>query len=121
MTTDPVLRAVDCVTIPVPDLDTGLAFYAGALGHELLWRDETTGQAGLRLPDAETELVLTTSAPFAPAWLVDAVPSAVAGLEAAGATVRRPVAAIPVGRIAVVTDPFGNDLVLLDLSAGRYP
>ena len=27
---------------------------------------------------------------------------------------------IPVGRLAVVADPFGNTLVLLDLSKGRY-
>ena len=27
---------------------------------------------------------------------------------------------IPVGRAAVVADPFGNVLVLLDLSKGRY-
>jgi predicted enzyme related to lactoylglutathione lyase len=27
---------------------------------------------------------------------------------------------IPVGRVAVVADPFGNPLVLLDLSRGRY-
>ena len=27
---------------------------------------------------------------------------------------------IPVGRLAVVADPFGNILVLLDLSKGRY-
>jgi hypothetical protein len=27
---------------------------------------------------------------------------------------------IPVGRIAVVQDPFGNTLVLLDLSKGYY-
>ena len=27
---------------------------------------------------------------------------------------------IPVGRVAVVADPFGNTLVLLDLSRGRY-
>jgi hypothetical protein len=27
---------------------------------------------------------------------------------------------IPVGRLAVVADPFGNRLVLLDLSKGHY-
>ena len=27
---------------------------------------------------------------------------------------------IPVGRVAVVADPFGNALVLVDLSKGRY-
>lgn len=120
MDTEPVLRAVDCVTVPVPDLDAGLAYYAGALGHEVLWRDESTGQVGLRLPGSATELVLTTSAPYAPAWLVDAVPAAVDALVAAGGTVRRAATTIPVGRLAVVADPFGNDLVLLDLSADRY-
>jgi hypothetical protein len=27
---------------------------------------------------------------------------------------------IPVGRVAIVADPFGNVLVLIDLSKGRY-
>ncbi len=27
---------------------------------------------------------------------------------------------IPVGRVTIVADPFGNALVLLDLSKGRY-
>jgi hypothetical protein len=27
---------------------------------------------------------------------------------------------IPVGRVAVVEDPFGNELLLIDLSKGRY-
>lgn len=27
---------------------------------------------------------------------------------------------IPVGRVAAVADPFGNTLVLLDLSKGHY-
>jgi hypothetical protein len=27
---------------------------------------------------------------------------------------------IPVGRVAVVSDPFGNPLVLLDLSKGTF-
>jgi hypothetical protein len=31
-----------------------------------------------------------------------------------------PVEELPVGRLAVVADPFGNPLVLVDLSKGRY-
>ncbi len=31
-----------------------------------------------------------------------------------------PVPDFPVGRVAVVADPFGNILVLLDLSKGHY-
>ena len=51
-----LLRRVDCVQIPVPDLDGGLAFYRDRLGHELIWRTETA--AGLRLADGDSELVL---------------------------------------------------------------
>ncbi|MBO0837372.1 MAG: VOC family protein, partial [Actinobacteria bacterium] len=56
----PLLRKIDAVTIPVPDLDAGLSFYRDRLGHELLWRNDATGQAGLRLPGSDSEIVLTT-------------------------------------------------------------
>ena len=54
MDPEPVLRMVDAVTVPVPDLDRGLQFYRDDLGHALLWRDDERGQAGLRLPDSAT-------------------------------------------------------------------
>jgi catechol 2,3-dioxygenase-like lactoylglutathione lyase family enzyme len=34
-----VFRRVDVVTVPVPDLDTGLRFYAELLGHRVKWRN----------------------------------------------------------------------------------
>ena len=42
METSPLLQKVDAVTIPVPDLGTGLRFYRDALGHELLWRHSSS-------------------------------------------------------------------------------
>ena len=48
----PVLRMVDAVTVPVPNLDQGLAFYRDGLRHELIWRDDEIGQAGLHGPTA---------------------------------------------------------------------
>jgi predicted enzyme related to lactoylglutathione lyase len=120
MSTVPVLRAVDAVTVPVPSLDEGLAFYGHRLGHRLLWRDEGTGTAGLALPDGESELVLTTRHRYEPDWLVASVPDAVAAICAAGGSVVVQPSEIPVGRVAVVADPFGNTLVLVDLSKGRY-
>ena len=117
--TDPgLLRSVDCVQIPVPDLDTGLAFYRDRLGHRLLWR--TPEAAGLRLPDSDTELVLTTIRGPEVDFLVTSVPDAVATMVAAGATEVVAPMDIPVGRVAVVADPFGTRLTVLDLSAGRY-
>ena len=120
MSPSPVLRMVDAVTLPVPDLEQGLAFYRDRLGHDLIWRNDEVGQAGLRLPDSETEIVLSQNLPYAPNWLVTSVPDAVADIVAAGGIVVVEPHAIAVGRLAVVADPFGNSLILLDLSNGRY-
>ncbi|KQR16092.1 VOC family protein [Cellulomonas sp. Leaf334] len=115
-----VLRNVDAVTIPVPDLDTGLRCYVHGLGHRLLWRNDAVGQAGLALPDSETEVVLTTTLPYEPTWLVDDVLVAVQEFRSVGGELVSGPEEVPVGRVAVVVDPFGNRLVLLDLSEGRY-
>jgi predicted enzyme related to lactoylglutathione lyase len=120
MSTSPLLQAVDAVTIPVPDLEAGLRFYRDRLGHQLRWRNDAIGQAGLALPGSNTEIVLTTELDYEPDWLVESADAAAAAvLEAGGQVVVEPFD-IPVGRVAVVADPFGNRLVLLDLSKGRY-
>lgn len=116
----PLLRLVDAVTVPVPDLDAGLACYVDRLGHELLWRNDELGQAGLRCPGSETELVLSTGLSYAPNWLVESADAAAELIIAAGGRMISEPADIPVGRVAVVADPFGNELILVDLSKGRY-
>jgi predicted enzyme related to lactoylglutathione lyase len=120
MSDAPLLRLVDAVTIPVPDLDEGLRFYRDQLGHQLLWRHDDIGQAGLLLPDSTTEIVLSTDVGYAPTWLVASLDEALAQMTAAGGHIVEQPRTIPVGRVAVVADPFGNHLVLLDLSEGRY-
>ena len=116
----PLLQKVDAVTVPVPDLDSGLRFYRDHLGHALLWRNDAVGQAALELPDTDTELVLTTQLDYAPNWLVTSADDASAGVCTVGGRLLTGPFDIPVGRIAVVADPFGNTLVLIDLSKGRY-
>jgi len=120
MLATPLFQKVDAVTIPVPDLDTGLRFYRDALGHELRWRNNATGQAGLALPGSDTEIVLSTRERYEPDWLVASADEAAAAVAAAGGRVVTEPFDIPVGRVAVVADPFGNTLALLDLSKGRY-
>ena len=34
--TEPLFQKVDCLQIPVPELEAGLAFYRDQLGHDLL-------------------------------------------------------------------------------------
>jgi predicted enzyme related to lactoylglutathione lyase len=79
------------------------------------------GQAGLALPDGDSELVLTTEQDYEPNWLVDDVADCVRIVEDDGGATVVPPFDIPVGRAAVVQDPFGNRLVVVDLSRGRYP
>lgn len=67
---EPLLQYVDAVTVPVPDLDRGMAFYRDVLGHQLIWRNEAAGQAGLRTPGSRTEIVLTTRQSYEPDWKV---------------------------------------------------
>jgi predicted enzyme related to lactoylglutathione lyase len=116
-----ILRRVDAVTVPVPDLDAGLRYYGQALGHQLLWRNDAVGQAGLALSDGDSELVLTTRQNYEPNWLVDSVDAAVELMTGRGGDLLTGPFDIPVGRVAVVGDPFGNTLVLVDLSHGTYP
>jgi catechol 2,3-dioxygenase-like lactoylglutathione lyase family enzyme len=58
----PLIRKIDCLQLPVGDLEAGVAFYE-RLGHEVLWR--RPNQVGLRLPDTDAELVLQTERPDA--------------------------------------------------------
>jgi predicted enzyme related to lactoylglutathione lyase len=115
---EPLFRKVDCLQVPVPNLEAGLAFYRDQLGHVLIWRTER--QAGLRLPESEAEIVLQAERPELEANLtVASTDAAVARIVAAGGRVLRPPFDIPIGRCAVVADPWGNRLVILDNSKGR--
>ena len=55
----PLFEGVDCISMTVPNLEDGLAFYRDGLGMELLWQTEQS--CGLRMQNGEAELVLTTS------------------------------------------------------------
>lgn len=113
-----LLQKVDAVMVRVPDLDQGLAFYGDKLGHKLRWRSETA--AGLSMGTEGTELVLSTSMGPETDLLVHSAADAVVRFVAAGGTIVSEPDDIPVGKVAVVKDPFGNQLILLDLSKGRY-
>lgn len=114
----PLLKKVDCVELYVTDLEAALSFYSGRLGHALIWRDEHS--AGLRLPDTDAEIVLQTERPGLAVdfYVPSADTAAQAFVEAGGRLLAGPFD-IRVGRCAVVADPWGNPLVLLDMSKGR--
>jgi lactoylglutathione lyase len=113
----PLFRQIDCIRLPVSNLDEALAFYRDRLGHELVWRSERS--AGLRMPDTDTEIVLYTEEHGQEIDLkVESVEAATARFVEAGGTVLVPPFDIQIGRCVVVADPWGNRLVLLDTSKG---
>jgi len=110
-----MLRKIDCIMVLVPDLDTAARFYTDVLGLRLIWRD--AAQIGLRFPETDAELVLHTDPDIpqqAPHYLVDDVIATVAALRAAGCRVLVEPFDIRMGQCAVVADPFGVTLHILD-------
>ena len=116
-----MLRKIDCVMVRVDDLQAGVDFYARVFGLRPHWRDDAS--AGLGLPETDAEIVLHTMdlpAEFGVHYLVDDVPDAVASYVRSGCSVR--VAPFDtIGKCAVVEDPFGNAVCVLDLSKGARP
>jgi len=115
----PLLRKVDCIRLAVDDLAAAIAFYQ-RLGHEVIWR--RAAAAGLRLPESDTELVVQTEEPGLEVdLLVDDAAQAAEQFVAVGGTLVSGPREIEIGRCAVVADPWGNTLVLLDMSHGPLP
>jgi len=112
-----MFRTIDCLQIPVRDLEAALTFYRDRLGHELIWRTDTA--AGLRMPESDAEIVVQTERPELEVNLtVVSADDAAAAIAEAGGRVIVEAFDIPIGRCAVVEDPWGNRLVVLDSSKG---
>ena len=113
------LRKIDCVMVRVDDLDAAADFYRRVFGLRRLWQDASS--VGMGLPETDAEVVLHTMADLpggAVHYLVDDARAAVAAYAAAGCHVRTPPFEIAVGWCAVVEDPYGNAVAVLDLTKG---
>lgn len=114
----PLFQKVDCVMLHVPDLDQALAFYQDRLGHPLIWR--IADAAGLQMPGTDAEIVLQAGPKQVEVdFLVQSADAAAVEFVKAGGAVVVPPFDIQIGRAVKVKDPWGNELVLLDMSKGR--
>ena len=115
-----MLRKIDCVMIRVEDLDAAVAYYTRVFGLRPIWRDETS--AGMAFAETDAEIVLHCD-PGIPSrvavhYLVDDVASAVEAFEQQGCRVLEAPFDIAIGKCAVIEDPFGTTLCILDMSKG---
>jgi predicted enzyme related to lactoylglutathione lyase len=114
-----MLRKIDCVMVRVADLETAAWFYADAFGLKRLWQDDTS--VGFGMPETDAEIVLHTMdlpKEIGVHYLVDDTIAAVATLAGKGCAIREAPFDVAIGKCAVIEDPFGNVLCILDMSKG---
>jgi predicted enzyme related to lactoylglutathione lyase len=112
----PVLKKINAVLVKVPGIQEGLDFYREQLGLQTFWEKED--MAAVRMGDSQ--LVLSTTLDPETNILVESVEHAVKVFISAGGKVVDPPEDIPVGKVVVVEDAFGNRLTLVDFSKGFY-
>jgi predicted enzyme related to lactoylglutathione lyase len=118
-----MLKKIDCVMIRVADLEAATAYYGEVFGLRLLWRDDLS--VGLGLPETDAEIVLHCNpdipGPIEVYYLVDNVEVAVQLFREKGCQVLVEPFDIPIGLCAIIQDPFGTVLSILDMSKGPRP
>ena len=115
-----MLKKIDCVMIRVPDVQAAMTYYADVFGLRPHWWGEQA--AGLVFPESDAEIVVH-SYPDIPSnvevhYLVDDVILAVQDYTAKGCKLLVEPFDITIGKCAVIADPFGNWLCILDMTKG---
>jgi lactoylglutathione lyase len=118
-----MLRKIDCVMIRVEDVEIAAAYYAKVFGLRPKWNAE--GSVGLVFPETDAEIVLhqETAIPSSVEvhYLVDNVVVAVDHYAAQGCVILVAPFDITIGKCAVIRDPFGTRLCILDTTKGLRP
>ena len=117
-----MFKKIDCVMIRVDDVSSAEKFYADVFGLKPLWRDGSA--VGMGMPETDAEVVLHNN-PAIPNkvevhYLVDDV-VAVKSYAEKGCRVLEPPFDVLIGKCAVIQDPFGTTICILDLGSGRSP
>lgn len=117
------LRKIDCIMVRVANVDKARDFYVRVFRMIPVWKDTyTPGAAGLRFPESDAEIVLH-NVPDIPArvdvtYLVDDVVAAVVALKAEGCNIVEPPFEVVMGKCAVIVDPFGTPMTIIDMTRG---
>ena len=118
-----MFKKIDCVMIRVDDVAAGEKFYSEVFGLKPLWRE--AGSVGMSMPETDAEIVLHTNAEIPHKvevhYLVDSVVGAVKIYAEKGCRVLVPPFDVMIGKCAVIEDPFGTTICILDQTSGRRP
>ena len=118
-----MFKKIDCVMVRVDDVASAEKFYAEVFGLKPRWRE--AGAVGMGMPETDAEIVLHGDAGIPHKvevhYLVDDVVAAVKSYAEKGCRVLVPPFDVLIGKCAVIEDPFGTSICLLDLTSGKRP
>ena len=111
------IKKIDAVMHRVGDLDEAIPFYVDVLGLKVGGRDES--MAGMLFPGNDSELVLHADDSLSNpniSFQVENVENFIEEYRAKGYKVLVEPFDIRCGRCAVVSDPYGNGIEIMDLT-----
>lgn len=115
----PLFGYIDCIELYTPDIQQGIDYYCNRLGLKVLWKSDTT--VGLGMSEGKTEIVIQNERQEQNVDIkVESVVKAVKEIEKAGGQIIYGPFDIPIGKCAVVKDPWHNKYVILDTTKGTY-
>jgi lactoylglutathione lyase len=118
-----MFKKIDCVMIRVDDVAAAEKFYSEVFGLKPLWREARS--VGMRLAETDAEIVLHNNADIPNKvevhYLVSDVVMAVKTYAGKGCRVLVQPFEVLIGRCAVIQDPFGTTICLLDQTSGKRP
>lgn len=113
-----MFQKIDCLRLYVENLEKGIKFYRDVLGLKIEWRTEH--EVGFILGDGVGEIVIQNIRNENETDLmVENVDECVQIIKSGGGSVLVEPFDIKIGKCAVVKDPFGNILTILDSSKGK--
>jgi predicted enzyme related to lactoylglutathione lyase len=113
------LLRIDNIMYRVSDLAQGEAFYTQMLGLQKTWEDKERHMMGFTFADRDAEIVIHAhpSLPtFDYSYLVEDVVGFCAEYRAKGYTVAVEPMEVRCGQYAMLSDPDGNGIPIIDLS-----
>lgn len=119
LATKRIFTKIDCLRLYVPDLMEGIKYYHEKLGLPIKWRTDTS--VGFLLDDKSGELVIQNEHNWSETDIkVDSVFEVIETIKKSGGTIKQQPFDIKIGKCAVVEDPWGNEMVLLDSTKGEF-
>lgn len=114
-----ILRKIDNIMFFVKDLKRSAKFYNEVLGLKRAWTDKEFGMIGFIFAESDSEIVIHNN-PEIPnpdfSFLVDNVETFVQEFKNKGYTVLKEPFDVRPGKFAVLSDPDGNVIQIIDLT-----